>query len=248
MVKRNYFILILAAIFIILSGSIYFVHYLIFNDAHHIFLYLVGDLAFLPLEVLLVVVIIERILNHRETQAKLLKLNMVIGAFFSEVGNYLLRSLIEYFGNKEEISKHLNVTAAWTKKDFQKAADFAYHLPVDVDCHNLNLIQIKEFLSDKREFILTLLENPSLLEHDRFTGLLWAVTHLDEELEARPSLTNLPESDLKHLAGDIQRMYDHLASEWLDYVKHLKATYPYLYSLILRNHPFQKHPSPLINQ
>jgi hypothetical protein len=247
MIKRHSFVLIIAAIFILLSGFTYLVHYLIFRDVHHIFIYLVGDLAFLPLEVLLVVLIIERILTRREKQAKLQKLNMVIGAFFSEVGNYLLHSLLEHFNNKEEIYRHLNVTAAWTKKDFQKAADFAYHLPVDVNCSNLDLGQLKEFLSRNREFLLTLLENPSLLEHDRFTDLLWAVMHLDEELEARPSLSNLPDKDLDHLAGDIRRMYDHLTSEWLDYVEHLKSNYPYLFSLTLRTHPFQEHPSPLIS-
>jgi hypothetical protein len=247
MIKRHSFILTLAAIFLLLSGVTYLVHYLIFRDVHHIFIYLVGDLAFLPLEVLLVVLIIERILTRRETRAKLQKLNMVVGAFFGEVGNYLLRSLLEHFHNRDEISQHLNVTAAWTKKDFQKAGDFAYHLPVDVDCHNLDLGQLKEFLSRRREFLLTLLENPSLLENDRFTDLLWAVTHLDEELEARPSLSNLPDNDLDHIAGDIRRMYDHLASEWLDYAEHLKSNYPYLFSLILRTHPFQEHPSPLIS-
>jgi hypothetical protein len=246
MLKRHSFILTLAAIFLLLSGLIYLVHYLIFRDVHHIFLYLVGDLAFLPLEVLLVVVIIERILTRRETQAKLQKLNMVVGAFFSELGNYLLQNLLEHFNNKEEIASHLNVTATWTKKDFQKAAAFAYNLPIVVNPHSLNLNQLNEFLSRRREFLLTLLENPSLLEHDRFTDLLWAVTHLDEELEARPSLTGLPDKDLDHIAGDIRRMYDHLASEWLDYVEHLKSKYPYLFSLVLRTHPFQTNPSPLI--
>jgi len=247
MIKRNSFILILAAIFLLLSGVTYLVHYLIFRDVYHIFIYLVGDLAFLPIEVLLVVIIIERILARRETQTKLQKLNMVVGAFFSEAGNYLLGSLLEHFRNKDEISQHLNVTVAWTKRDFQKAGDFAYHLPVDVDCYNLDLGQLKEFLFLRREFLLTLLENPSLLENDRFTELLWAVTHLDEELEARQSLNNLPDNDLDHLAGDIRRMYDHLASEWLDYVEHVKSRYPYLFSLIVRLHPFQEHPSPLIS-
>jgi hypothetical protein len=92
-----------------------------------------------------------------------------------------------------------------------------------------------------------MLENPNLLEHDRFTDLLWAVTHLDEELEARTSFIGLPEKDLEHLAVDIQRMYDHLASEWLDYVQHLREKYPYLFSLVLRTHPFQEHRSPVIN-
>ncbi len=245
MIKRHSFLLTLAAVLLLLSGVIYLIHYLLFRDAHHIFIYLVGDLAFLPLEVLLVVVIIERILTRRETQAKLQKLNMVVGAFFSEIGDYLLRSLLPHFHNKEEISQHLNVSAGWTKNDFRKAADFAYNLPVDVDCRNLDFDQLREFLSQRREFLLTLLENPSLLEKDRFTDLLWAVTHLDEELEARRFLGNLSDKDLDHIADDIRRMYDHLASEWLDYVEHLKYKYPFLFSLVLRTHPFQASPSPV---
>ena len=246
MQRRSSFIIYLAIAFVALSGIAYFIHYLIFRDVYHIFIYMIGDLAFLPLEVLLVVVIIERLLARREMQAKLEKLNMVVGAFFSELGNYLLQDLLKHFDNRLEISNHLNITGGWTKKDFKKAADFAYHLKVDVDCRNIDLGRLKAFLAEKRAFLLTLLENPNLLEHDRFTALLWAVTHLDEELEARTSLIGLPEKDLEHLAVDIQRMYDHLASEWLDYVQHLKAKYPFLFSLVLRTHPFQEQQSPVI--
>ncbi|MFC2006210.1 hypothetical protein ACFLVG_04575 [Chloroflexota bacterium] len=220
-------------------------HYLIFRDVHHIFIYMIGDLAFLPLEVILVVLIIERVLAHRENRAKLQKLNMVVGAFFSEVGNYLLTDLLKEFNNRLDISRHLNVTENWTKKEFRKAAEFAYHLDIDLDCRKMDLEKVKLFLSQKREFILILLENPNLLEHDRFTDLLWAVTHLDEELEARLSVTDLPDRDLEHIAVDIQRLYDNLATEWLDYVEHLKTKYPFLFSLVLRTHPFQEHPSPV---
>ena len=244
--KRFSFVVYLAIAFVALSGIAYFVHYLIFRDVHHIFIYMVGDLAFLPLEVLLVVVIIERLLARRERQAKLEKLNMVVGAFFSEMGNHLLQDLLRHFDNRLEISRHLSISESWTKKDFRKAVEFARHLRIEVDCRNIDLAGLKAFLAEKREFLLTLLENPSLLEHDRFTDLLWAATHLDEELEARPSLTGLPDKDLEHLAGDIRRMYDNLASEWLDYVQHLQANYPYLFSLILRTHPFQEQQSPVI--
>ena len=172
---------------------------------------------------------------------------MVVCAFFSELGNRLLQDLFQHFDNRSEIATHLNITASWTKKDFQKAVAFADHFKVEVDCRNIDLGELRAFLAQKREFLLTLLENPSLLEHDRFTDLLWAVTHLDEELEARPSLTGLPDKDLEHLAGDIRRMYDNLASEWLDYVQHLKSKYPFLFSLVLRTHPFQEQQSPIIS-
>ncbi len=244
--RRLSFVIYLAIAFVAISGITYLLHYLIFRDVRHIFIYMVGDLAFLPLQVLVVVIIIERLLARREMQAKLEKLNMVVGAFFSELGNHLLQDLIRHFDNRLEISKHLNVAEGWTKKDFQEAVRFAHHLKVEVDCRKIDLGRLKAFLEEKREFLLTLLENPSLLEHDRFTDLLWAVTHLDEELAVRPTLIDLPDSDLEHIASDIRRLYDHLASEWLDYVQHLKIRYPFLFSLVLRTHPFQEQQSPII--
>lgn len=170
--------LILAAIFLAASGLLYFVHYLIYRDAHHIFIYLLGDIAFLPLEVFLVVIVIERILARREKQAMLHKLNMVVGAFFSEAGNWLLGDLVGHFDNHEEIARNLNVAPGWTSKDFKKAAAYAYHLKIDIDARKLDLEGLRAFLSRKRMFVLGLLENPNLLEHDRFTDLLWAATHL----------------------------------------------------------------------
>jgi hypothetical protein len=247
MLKRNSFTIKLAFFLILLSAALYAVHYLMFRDAHHIFIYLVGELAFLPIEVLLVVLIIERVLSQREQNEKLQKLDMVIGSFFSEVGNPLLRDLLITFKNKDEISSHLNLTATWNKSEFKSAAEFADHLKIEIDSSSLDLVPLKSYLSERRVFLLTLLGNPVLLEHDRFTDLLWAVTHLDEELEARGSLENLPAKDLQHIETDIQRMYDHLASEWLDYVMHLKANYPYLFSLVLRTHPFQARPSPTVS-
>lgn len=240
--------LLLGAIFIAASALVYYIHYLIFQDVHHIFIYLVGDLGFLPLEVFLVVFVVERILSRREKQAVLYKLNMVIGAFFSEIGNYLLADLLKCIRNREEISAHLNLRADWTPKDFQAADDYASYLRIDVDMEKVDLDGLKAYLHGKRLYLLTLLENPSLLEHDRFTDLLWATTHLNEELEARESFDDLPEGDRAHLAIDVQRMYDHLTSEWLDYVQHLKTVYPFLFSLVLRTHPFQERPSAVVDR
>jgi len=241
---RRYRAFILAAVgFIAVSGILYYIHFLIFHDEHHIFIFMLHDFAFLPLEVFLVVIVIERILTRREKQSMLYKLNMAIGAFFSEIGNYLLADLIQYFDNREEISKNLNVNKDWTASDFKRADAFANKLKIDLDVRKLDLEELKRFLTEKRVYLLTLLENPNLLEHDRFTDLLWATTHIDEELQVRPTLKDLPQADLNHLAGDVERMFDNLVSEWLDYIQHLKTSYPFLYSLVLRTHPFQEKPS-----
>ena len=153
MLRRFSFALYLAAAFLILSGIAYFVHYLIFRDIRHIFIYMIGDLAFLPVEVLLVVIILERVLAHREKQAKLKKLNMVVGTFFIEVGNYLFADLLKHFDNQLDISRHLNINENWTKKEFRKAVKFARHLEIDLDCRKMDLGQIKSFLGRTRDFI-----------------------------------------------------------------------------------------------
>jgi hypothetical protein len=94
--------------------------------------------------------------------------------------------------------------------------------------------------------MLTLLENPNLLEHDTFTDMLLAIFHLEEELEARQALDALPESDLAHIAGDLERVFTHLVRGWLAYVEYLRSDYPFLYSLVLRTHPLQDHPTPIV--
>lgn len=243
--RRN-FVITIAVILLAISALVYLAHYSIFQDAHHIFIYLVGDLAFLPIEVLLVVIVIERILARREKQQMLQKLNMEVGVFFSEVGNILLGSLLGSFKNDHEIRQQLCINGSWTPKDFKKAMVSACSMKLGADVHSIKLQDLKAFLMQKRPFLLGLLENPNLLEHEGFTNLLWAVFHLAEELEARPVVEHLPESDLKHLAGDIDRFYGLLATEWLAYVQHLKANYPYLFSMIMRTHPFQEHPSPVV--
>ena len=245
--RRYSTFLILAGIFVLLSALVYFVHYLIFQDVHHIFIFMFGDLAFVPLEVFLVVIVIERILARREKQAMLEKLNMVIGAFFSEVGTELLRRLLTCFETSKEICQQLAVNPDWTHSDFKKAVAFASVLEDKPHCLYIDLEELRTFLVEKRAFLLRLLENPNLLEHEDFTPLLWATFHLAEELEARQSMGNLPETDLEHIAGDIKRVYGHLAAQWVTYVEHLKLNYPFLFSLVARTHPFQECPSPTVS-
>ena len=88
--KRHRHIILSAILLLAVSVLLYVFHYLIFLDPHYIFIYMVGDLAFLPVEVFLVVVIIERLLESHERNSMLQKLNMVIGRFFSELGTHLL--------------------------------------------------------------------------------------------------------------------------------------------------------------
>ena len=196
-----------------------------------------GNLAFLPLYVLFVTLIIERVLRERERHAIRQKLNMVIGVFFCEVGTDMIRDCLGFVRNHQALVERLRITTHWTPREFIEAADFLQSHDVGLDSRQGDLEGLKRFLGDKRGFMLTLLENPSLLEHDEFTDLLWAVFHLIEELQARLSLAALSPADLDHLSGDITRAYGLLLREWLTYIQHLKQDYPYLFSLAVRMNP-----------
>jgi len=229
-----------------LSAAIYFVHFLIFGDAHHIFIYLLGDVAFVPVEVLLVTLIIHELLGRRERSAMLKKLNMVIGAFFSEVGTELLARFAAFDPQTDDARSGLVVTRDWTERDFAAAAARFRDADRPVDPRRGDLPGLRDFLAARRGFLLRLLENPNLLEHERFTELLWAVFHLTEELSSRPGLEDLPGSDLEHLAGDIRRAYGRLIAQWLAYMRHLKVDYPYLFSLATRANPLDPRASVVV--
>jgi muconolactone delta-isomerase len=59
-------------------------------------------------------------------------------------------------------------------------------------------------------------------------------------------LTALPKSDLVHIAGDLSRGYSQIVVQWLAYAEHLKASYPFLYSLAVRINPLGAHPSAVV--
>ncbi len=231
---------------VLLSAILLSINFLIFRDARNIFFYLVLDLAFLPLEVLIVGLIIERLISVREKRALTHKLNMVIGAFFSELGTPLLGELLPAMCQAPEIKERLHVRASWKKEDFARASQFARNLKCEVDLSQIDRDTLKAHLLGQRQFVLRLLENPNLMEHERFTDLLWAVLHVEEELEARESLADLSPADEAHLQLDVRRAYNALTAEWLLYVEHLKADYPYLFSLVVRMHPFQEAPDPAV--
>ncbi len=228
---------------VLLSVFFYALHYAVFRDAHHILIYLVGDVAFVFLEVLLVTLILHQLLAEREKRAMLKKLNMVIGAFFSEVGTPLLAHFRDFDRNMETLSRRLVVDSEWSPEHFEKMRHVLAGHSYKIEGEAGDLAALQVFVVEKRSFLLRLLENPNLLEHEAFTELLWAVFHLAEELSHRSGVGSLPENDRHHLAGDIKRAYSLLVREWLSHLEHLKSEYPYLFSLAMRTNPFDPHAS-----
>lgn len=236
----------LAVILIALSAALYVLHFVVFQDAHHIWIYLVGDLAFLPVEVLLVTLILHRLLEARDRKIKMEKLNIVIGTFFSTVGTYLLTYFSDHDPHMPDLKKNLMISDSWSEQDFVRVSAILSRYSCEVTPGEIDLPALKVFLSTKEDFLVRMLENPLLLEHESFTSLLQAVFHLSDELQHRKELTALTENDRQHLAGDICRAYKLLISQWVEYMHHLKGNYPYLFSLAVRTNPFDEQASAMI--
>ena len=244
--KLSRWYLFLAGLLAAISFSFYLAQVLIFHKPHDTFFYMLQDLAFVPIQVLLVTLILNDLMVRREKKALLNKMNMVIGAFFSEMGTELILHLLKFDRNSPELKGILKIDAGWDDRRFKAARKELAAGDHAIDAALEGLEPLRGFLSAKRAFLLSLLENQNLLEHASFTDLLWAVSHLTEELKLRKDLKTLPDSDIKHLSGDIKRAYVLLLAEWLEYVKHLKTTYPYIYSLVVRSNPLAPQTSVIV--
>lgn len=224
--------LALVATTLVLNG----VHYLIFRDAHHLAIYGLHEIAMMPLEVLIVTMLLHSLLERQAHSEKMSKLHMVIGAFFSEVGTDLLKHIAS-LDETLDVREHFLVDHSWDAKRYQAAKKAALDYDYGVHAALNDLHELRDFLAEKRPFLLGLLQNPNLLEHESFTDALWAITHVAEELGFRDLSAELSEADAAHVDNDIKRAYAALAVEWLDYARHLQRAYPYLFALAARTNP-----------
>jgi len=248
MVRIDNWRIVIGLVLVFLSALLYFIHFLVFRDAHHIFIYLVGDIAFVFIEVLLVTMIIDQLLHAREKKTLLFKLNMIIGLFFTEAGRELISRLSTFYPDVEKIRADLIMTERWSKEDFAALEKRLETLDYRMESQRGDLEGLRALLGEKRDFLLRLLENPNLLEHEEFADLLWGIVHLAEELMFRKDLATLPKTDYAHLSVDMRRAFTRLVRGWIRYMAHLKKDYPYLFHLAVRTNPFDPKATPEVKE
>jgi len=189
----------------------------------------------------------ELMLLNRERRERIKKINMVLGVFFSEVGLQLLAVFSTYDPDADHLRQRLQITSRWTGREFRVAQQGIDRHSCTIDMTRVNLAVLRDLLAGRRNFMVRLLENPVLIEHESFAETLLAIFHLTEELSYRPDIDHTPEADAKHLAGDIGRAYQSLLNRWLYYMENLEEHYPYLFSLALRVNPFNPQATPVVS-
>jgi hypothetical protein len=242
-VRRSRRTVLLVVGLLAVSALFYAIDYAVFRSARDIGFYTLLDLAFIPINVLIVGLFINGLISSREREEMLHKMNMVVGAFFSEVGRDLIERLMSFDTDIDAVRPHMLFDAEWKPADYEthRAAVFGDHHPMAIARGDIDAL--RDLLVSRRSFLLGLLQNGNLLEHQTFTDMLWAVSHLAEELAARRDLHSLPASDARHIELDMARAYGRLLGESLLYTRHLRADYPYLYSFAIRTNPFDEDAS-----
>ena len=202
------FSLLMVVLIIIIYGS----NYLVLGDAEHIISYIWTHLGFIPVDILIVAFVLDEIIERKEKEAMLEKLDMLMSTFFSEVGNELIAQLSS--ANKYKAStENLKSIKNWDEKDYDnklaelKSSSVDFSAQIAPEDREEFLENLRDLLSSKREFIINLINNPNLLEKEEFTALINAILHLDEELEHRSDLALVNDADFGHLNGDMHRVY-----------------------------------------
>lgn len=237
--RKRYSDLPLIIVLVVISMALYATHLLVFKDLEHVTIFALGDLAFVPIEVIFVTLIFHRVLAGNERKKKVSKLYMVIETFFSEVGTELLRAFAHNDISLQQIESEIAINPDWREKDFKRLTKIIEAYRPEIKMDGVDFEAIDMMLQECRPGLLRLLENPALLEHETFTELLMAVFHLAEELRMRYDFASMKTPDHDHLVGDVKRAYVRLGLEWLNYINHMRVHYPYLYSLSMRNNPFK---------
>ncbi len=99
------------------------------------------------IEVLLVTLIIHQVLDMREKRARLENLNMVIGAFFSEVATRLITYFSDFDPRLEELRKELIVTTDWSEQQSSNVSKRLKKHDYGVEIQKVELEYLRTFLT-----------------------------------------------------------------------------------------------------
>lgn len=227
---------------IILTGSsaiIYIIQNAIFHQPSQTAFYIFQDMAFMPFQALIATLVIDQFLKIQGKRRKTKKINVVISTFFVDTGVNIMMAMSRFNQNHNEACEIIKIEEFIGNKGRsvkKTLGEFEFHFYADPN----KLEELALILDKNRGFLLDLLENQNLLEHESFTDMLWAVFHVADELKTRGDLKRLSKAEIDHISEDMIRAYTAMVMEWISYIIYLKDEYPFLYAIAIRKNPFYK--------
>lgn len=222
---------------VLLSLALHYGHYLMFNDAHHTLIFLFADIAFIPMEVFFTTLIIDRLLEKREKEHFLEKLNMIVGLFYTEIGTKMLSEFVKGDSRINDLRACSIVGEKWDDSTYKSLQERIKLFDFKVNLDKVNLEELSKELDGSRDLLITLLTNENLHDNETFTKMLMSLMHLKEEIKTR-CCENIEEYEKKHIEKDMANAYEYLTLEWCHYMNYLSKNYPSLFCKALIDNPF----------
>lgn len=229
-VRKHLDMMLIALSLMTLSALLALVHYLIFDDSHHISSYFLLHLAFLPMHALVLGLVLDELISYREKQARKKRLHMFLGIFFRQMGLDILLQLTILLVNHDELEEMMVVDKDWKHRQFKRAQAAVEAFKPSMRADRVELGRLQDLLRDKENDILAMTRNPVLLEFELLYGTLLSLFHMIEEMHFRGSLDQLPLGEVQHLARDAGKTLVLMVRLWLNYLEFLKSEHPVLFT------------------
>ena len=200
------------------SALLYAIHDLIFRDLHHLAIFGLHELAFVPLEVILVTLGLDQLVEKTHREEARSKVSIIETLYFNESGGTMLRYLTSFDPDAARLRELLQVTEDWHSSDFRQAIRQLKSYPFLLDLDRIDFFGLHYHLSQRHEYYRSMLENPALTQSEAFTEMIMKIYLLWEELDGRTNLYQLPEKDRNYLAELLHEIYRELTEYWLDNV------------------------------
>lgn len=170
--KRLYYLLLIL-LFSTLSVTMYSIQTLLFHDPKNTIFYLFQDLAFIPVQALIATLLLNRFVDLIQRMQSIKKINVIVSAFFSELGTAVLCMFAELNDNNPEFTDSVDVLKASTVNETRRVRNDLKRqineFPFKINVTPERLTAMSQLLVEKKSFMIGMLENSSLMEHDSFT-------------------------------------------------------------------------------
>lgn len=216
----------------------YIVYYLMFDNATEVLTSMIDNIVSVPFSVLITGILFNYILNRKDREREAEKVNMLVGVFYSEIGNSLLDIMVNSDECIDEIRDKALITPDWKEEDYIKLVDDFEKFDYCINLDKIDFDKLKLILDEATPMIIDLLSGNVLQNKEEFTEIIVAVFHLRCEIDDRYGEDELAEYEKEHLEKDIDIVYKLLAQRWVEYMAHIQNVHPQLFVKALIKSPF----------
>lgn len=218
----------------------YAIYYLLLHNKDDIITSIMDNIISVPFNVLITGILFDYILNRKTRKIEEEKIDMVIGIFYTEVGNELLKMMTKADECIELVRSDLLATYDWEEENYENAIKILDQMDYCVDIDKIDISEMKLLLDKSTPLIIDLLSGNVLKNKIDFTEIVVSVFHLRCEFNERIIQDELEEYEKEHLIDDIEVAYKLLAKRWYQYIYILQKEHPQLFVKALINSPFDE--------